>query len=97
MAASENSEKRFPAFATAALLAPLVGGVLGVMVVAEAGWPNMVLGIYVLPAFALCGLILSLIGIVVRESFRVLSWFALFLNSAALWYGISSLLHASNT
>ena len=91
-----DAKQRSPAFSVAACILPLVGAVVGLAIVAgappgDAGWPHVILGPQVLPACAFLGLLCSVVGFVRRESFRALTWVALFLSGVLLVYGIMRL------
>ena len=92
---SEPVQRHSPVCGIVAVILPLIGGVLGYAIIAgkppgDAGWPNVIFGPLVLPAAAVCGLIVGVAGRVRRESYRPLSWVGLLLNCAALLYSISS-------
>jgi uncharacterized membrane protein YdcZ (DUF606 family) len=75
---------------------PLLGGVLGYAVVVgkppgDAGWPNVIFGPLVLPACAVCGLVLSAFGFARREKYPFVSALAVPVNIALLVYGIARL------
>ena len=55
----------------------------------DAGWPNVIFGLFVVPASVICGVILSIIGINRHERCRHLSWVALVLNIVLFVYVVS--------
>jgi hypothetical protein len=92
----EPKSKPPPFCAGVSIILPLVGGVLGYAIVVgkppgDAGWPNVIFGPLVLPASAVCGLVLSGLGFARREKHPFLLALAVLVNIALLVYGVARL------
>lgn len=95
-AIQDSSKAHSPACSIIATAMPLVGAVLGRAIVVgapvgDAGWPHVLMGPLVLPAFGLLGIILSCVAKLRRERHPWLSWLSLLLAIVAVVYGASKL------